>query len=627
MLKKLLLATLLIVFGISAVNAQVTKAQLDKFSRIECKVKMVGDALTDYRVDGNSNNYGLPSVRDIIKSIHHKRLVPTWPMTPTFVPIGIATAYDLCSNGSPVHIWQDPATPDNIHIAVIYAPVGDGTTFPNRRTKYFYSSDRGTTWSYLADVPTGTKSGFPTISGFGDGTALIGNHTVHGGLSNPIAQAWKDEFAGTGSFLQLTPPLVNAPSSTYEPEWPRLVPTANTTLTNKFIMIGSHPTTSTTTQYDSTFFIRNTSLTAPGTWSAWQYFPADNAEAYAIERGADGRIGIAYVNNEYTQPSTYASMWFIESTDNGATFSTPLKIFSANFSGDSLGAFRGVSIVYKGNSPKVVFETLKQTTEGNYYPGMPANIRFWSPTLPGSDPNKSIVIADTTMIGWHPNAGTYDNLSSMGRPNIGVSADGHALFCTFIAPSDSLGGTTSTPFFNFYLTISGDGGNTWLAPQIVNPASPIKDWRYASVSKWNDNTASTYYVNINVLGGLVPGSYVNGAGESPEPYYFVRVAIPASVISVNQISTEVPSNYSLSQNYPNPFNPTTNIKFAVSKAGFVSLKVYNLAGKEVSTLVNQNLSVGTFEYSFNASSLASGIYFYTLNVNGFSETKKMMLIK
>ena len=92
-------------------------------------------------------------------------------------------------------------------------------------------------------------------------------------------------------------------------------------------------------------------------------------------------------------------------------------------------------------------------------------------------------------------------------------------------------------------------------------------------------------------------------------------------------SNEVPSNFSLSQNYPNPFNPTTNIKFAVSKAGLVSLKVYDLSGKEITTLVNENMSVGTYEYKFNASNLSSGIYFYTLSANGFTETKKMMLIK
>ncbi len=91
--------------------------------------------------------------------------------------------------------------------------------------------------------------------------------------------------------------------------------------------------------------------------------------------------------------------------------------------------------------------------------------------------------------------------------------------------------------------------------------------------------------------------------------------------------TTVADNYSLSQNYPNPFNPTTNIKFAIPTSGLVSLKVYNMLGKEVATLVSSNLSAGTYSYDFNASNLASGVYFYKLETANFSEVKKMSLIK
>ena len=99
------------------------------------------------------------------------------------------------------------------------------------------------------------------------------------------------------------------------------------------------------------------------------------------------------------------------------------------------------------------------------------------------------------------------------------------------------------------------------------------------------------------------------------------------IVGIVPISNEVPSSYSLSQNYPNPFNPTTKINFAIPKSGMVSLKIYNILGKEVSTLVNQNMGVGIYTYEFDASRLSSGIYFYRLNVNGFSAVKKMSLVK
>ncbi|HMS65297.1 MAG TPA: T9SS type A sorting domain-containing protein [Ignavibacteria bacterium] len=99
------------------------------------------------------------------------------------------------------------------------------------------------------------------------------------------------------------------------------------------------------------------------------------------------------------------------------------------------------------------------------------------------------------------------------------------------------------------------------------------------------------------------------------------------VIGINQISSAVPEIFSLNQNYPNPFNPTTNIEFGIVKSGFVTLKVYDITGRETAELVNQNLNIGTYKYNFNAAGLTSGIYFYTLKTNNFSETKRMILLK
>jgi hypothetical protein len=89
----------------------------------------------------------------------------------------------------------------------------------------------------------------------------------------------------------------------------------------------------------------------------------------------------------------------------------------------------------------------------------------------------------------------------------------------------------------------------------------------------------------------------------------------------------VPADFTLSQNYPNPFNPVTNIKFSIPQASFVKLVVYDVTGKEVATLVNTNMNAGSFTVDFNASSLASGVYFYRIDTEGFSDVKKMMLIK
>ncbi|MEO8513383.1 MAG: alkaline phosphatase PhoX [Ignavibacteria bacterium] len=100
-----------------------------------------------------------------------------------------------------------------------------------------------------------------------------------------------------------------------------------------------------------------------------------------------------------------------------------------------------------------------------------------------------------------------------------------------------------------------------------------------------------------------------------------------SLTGVNGEAGTMPSRFEIKQNYPNPFNPSTTIKFAVPKDGDVKIKVYDVKGQLVKTLVNQRIIVGNYSVDFNASDLSSGIYFYTLETPEFKETKKMVLVK
>ena len=88
-----------------------------------------------------------------------------------------------------------------------------------------------------------------------------------------------------------------------------------------------------------------------------------------------------------------------------------------------------------------------------------------------------------------------------------------------------------------------------------------------------------------------------------------------------------PANYSLAQNYPNPFNPSTNIEFTLSKAGHTTLQVFNIQGKLVATLVDNNLSAGLHTVHFAADDLSAGIYYYSIKHDNFTDVKKMILIK
>ena len=95
----------------------------------------------------------------------------------------------------------------------------------------------------------------------------------------------------------------------------------------------------------------------------------------------------------------------------------------------------------------------------------------------------------------------------------------------------------------------------------------------------------------------------------------------------DEIETQIPNKYELAQNYPNPFNPSTTIQFAIPKAGMVSLKVYNILGEEVATLINREMNAGFQSVNFDASNLSSGLYFYRISASNFLDVKKMLLLK
>ena len=104
------------------------------------------------------------------------------------------------------------------------------------------------------------------------------------------------------------------------------------------------------------------------------------------------------------------------------------------------------------------------------------------------------------------------------------------------------------------------------------------------------------------------------------------IRVHGLIVDVNDKPTS-PVEYYLSQNYPNPFNPSTKITYSIAALGRVTLKIYDILGREVLTLVNEEKPAGRYEVNFNASKLSSGVYFYQLKAGTFVQTKKMLLIK
>jgi hypothetical protein len=138
------------------------------------------------------------------------------------------------------------------------------------------------------------------------------------------------------------------------------------------------------------------------------------------------------------------------------------------------------------------------------------------------------------------------------------------------------------------------------------------------------------YVIGNVITDLTGDEFVDGTDlqiVEQSTHDYVQTIFPeGSVSKPNQAEAEI-SDFELNQNYPNPFNPSTLISFALNNASDVRLSVFDMSGRELATLVNENLKAGSHSYNWDASALSSGTYFYRLIVNGVQSVKQMQLVK
>ena len=160
---------------------------------------------------------------------------------------------------------------------------------------------------------------------------------------------------------------------------------------------------------------------------------------------------------------------------------------------------------------------------------------------------------------------------------------------------------------------------------------------YIYVSCWGTNAVYRYDNAFSLAAELVSSGHSGPADIfynlvdnilAVPNYYSNRVDfISITPVDIEEVPNQMPQAVAMSQNYPNPFNPTTTIKFEIPEPGFVALKVFDVLGNEVTTLVNENSNAGKQSVEFDATGLTSGIYYYQLLSDEFIETKKMIFLK
>ncbi len=284
------------------------------------------------------------------------------------------------------------------------------------------------------------------------------------------------------------------------------------------------------------------------------------------------------------------------------------------------------NIIISGtNSTTIDYSTVKFNPDGNVLWG-----KLYNSSL-GYDQCRGIVkdnLGNIYVTGETGNSGfplTYK------MTTIKYSPDGDELWVTNYDSTNTITG------YRAYDIAIDDNANTYIIGQTSGDDIVTIKYNSAGVFSWAisyDGPSASQDIPVAV--GVDPNGNVYATGNSFDAasgYDIVTIKYVQTPTSVES-ETVVPSAYNLSQNYPNPFNPSTKIRYAIpnvtlsgAEGSRVQLKIYDVLGNEVATLVNEEKSVGSYEVNFNASQLSSGVYFYKLNAGNFIETKKMILMK
>jgi hypothetical protein len=183
-----------------------------------------------------------------------------------------------------------------------------------------------------------------------------------------------------------------------------------------------------------------------------------------------------------------------------------------------------------------------------------------------------------------------------------------------------------------YFRKSTDGGTTWSAfTAAVYTTLNLDTFSFPITGSALGTTVQYYFAAQDIalptpLITTLPGggSGINPPGTTAPPTRFTYVV---QVTGINTISSEIPNSFNLYNNYPNPFNPATKIKFDIAKQTNAKITVYDLTGRQVAVIVNQQMNPGKYEISFDASNYSSGVYFYKLETGYFTSVRKMLLVK
>jgi type IX secretion system substrate protein/BNR repeat protein len=311
-------------------------------------------------------------------------------------------------------------------------------------------------------------------------------------------------------------------------------------------------------------------------------------------------------------------IYYKRSTDEGVSWGTDIRLMTGNVS----SYYPFASVTVSGSVVHIVWTDYlyeihyKRSTDGGVSWGpdirlnTPAFSILPSVSVSGSsvhvawtdyrDGNFEIYYKHSTDggVSWGTDTRLTNDTSASGGSSVTVS--GSAVHVVWFDNRDGN--------YEIYYKRSTDGGLGW-GPD----------------TRMTNNPSESIYPSVSVSGSVVHVVWRDTRDGNPEIYY--KRNPTGNPIGIQNISSEVAAEFKLGQNYPNPFNASSKFIVQISKLGNVKITVYDMTGREIQTLVNQILAPGTYEVEWDGANFSSGVYYYRLNAEEFTDTKKMVLLK
>lgn len=473
-----------------------------------------------------------------------------------------------------------------------------------RRVLYFFSSNNGNNW--VNAVVSNSNASYPSIAVQQDGKAVVCFYD---------SATARIKFYRTTSPIALTFDTLPSPPGTGG-EYSKFQ-----IIGNQYIILFALFQASSQPHISRAIYNYNTGL-----WSSWQIVASNSSPSFQSAR-INGKIALCWIGD-----STLKKVKYIESTDSGASFNPANTVFSEEITGgDTVRAFKHIDMVYasSASAPAITFDAVARILPAGGQPGIRKfyhnpKVFLWSQT------SGIIKIADTTNRIYGDIAGR-NTMVSMGKDYLPVG-------CPSISSSNVFG--SSLHVFYSAMRLSRPKGNFWYDSDLVglygNGSSFINvpgiipetnfDDKFCFLTKQMPQTFTQYQISLVHQKDLFPGSYRAGDTTSITRAYpeFNGYNLTIHILKQDLLKYD----FYLFESYPNPFNATTKIEFGLQKAGFVKIIVHDILGREVQVLVNRRLQPANFVTFFHSEGIPSGIYFYSLIVDGaLISTKKTVLVK